>query len=226
MQKGDFVRINYTGRLESGEIFDLTDEELAKREKIHLKNIKYGPVAVIVGAGFVIPGLDKALQEMAVGDKRMVVIEPKDGFGERDARLIKVVPQSTFKNQNVDVKQGMVVDFSGTKGRIQSVSGGRVCVDFNNPLAGKTLKYELEIVEKIDDNAEKIKGILAFFGFFDADARIHDKEAVITASIRHDLKKKLSSIILDNIKEIEKVTYQESYQRNASKAEQEGKPLD
>lgn len=219
MQKGDFVRINYVGRLESGEIFDLTYEDVAKKEKIHNPKIKYGPVSVVVGAGFVIPGLDKALQDMNVGDKKTVDIEPNDAFGERDARLVRTVPQKMFKNQNVEPRQGLIVDFGGMKGRIQSASGGRIRVDFNNPLAGKKLKYEIEVVEKIEDPVAQIKGVLDFFGFYNAEVRIQDSEAIITASLMHEMRQRLSNVILDNVAGIKKVTYQESYVKKEEKKE-------
>jgi FKBP-type peptidyl-prolyl cis-trans isomerase 2 len=217
MQKGDVIRINYIGRLESGEIFDITYEDVAKKEGVYSQRIKYGPVTIIVGAGFVIPGIDNALKEMNVGEKKSIAVEPKDAFGERDAKLVKVVPQKAFKDQKVEPQQGMVVDFSGVKGRIQSVSAGRVRVDFNNPLAGKTLKYELEIKEKIEDPIEKVSGIFEFFGFYNANVLIENKEAVVKAAIPQQLKQRLSSVIIENIPEVEKVTYQESYEKKENK---------
>ena len=84
MEKGDFIRIAYVGRLESGEILDLTDEELAKKEGIFNKKARYVPIPVIIGAGFVLPGLEKALEGMGLNEKKDVMVEPKDGFGERD----------------------------------------------------------------------------------------------------------------------------------------------
>jgi len=213
MQKGDFVRINFVGRLESGEIFDLTDEETAKKEKIHSEKIKYGPIPVVIGAGFVIPGLDRELMEMSVGEKRSVVIEPKDAFGDRDPKLVQTVPQKAFRDQKVEPRQGMIVDFGTMKGRIQSASAGRVRVDFNNPLAGKALKYELEIKEKIDSPADQVKAVFEFFGF-KVGAEIQGSEAVIETALPHEAKQRLSRIILDNVKGVEKVTYKESFSRD------------
>jgi len=221
MEKGDVIRINYIGRLENGEIFDLTYEDVAKKEKVHSSHIKYKPVPVIVGAGFVIPGVDNAIKGMKVNDKKSITVQPKEGFGERDPKLIHVVPQNTFKDQKVEPRQGMIVDFSGMKGRIQSVTGGRVRVDFNNPLAGKTLKYDIEIVEKIDDPVEKVKGVFEFFGFYGIDITIDKKEAVVKALIPQEMKKKLSMIVIENIPEVEKITYQESYEKKANDEKKE-----
>ncbi|MBI2075627.1 MAG: FKBP-type peptidyl-prolyl cis-trans isomerase [Candidatus Aenigmarchaeota archaeon] len=115
MNKGDFIRIEYVGRLESGDIFDVTSEEEARKNNVYNKGIKYRPVPVIVDAGFVIKGLDKALKEMAPGEKKTVDIEPEDGFGQRDPRLIRVVPRKAFRDRNIEHVPGMIVDFSVDK---------------------------------------------------------------------------------------------------------------
>lgn len=219
MEKGDFIKINYTGRLESGEVFDLTDEEMAKKENVYSPKIRYRPITVVVGANFVIPGLDKQLAEMKVGEKKTVDISPNDAFGERNAELVRTVPQKAFKDQKVEPRQGMIVDFGGMKGRIQSASGGRVMVDFNNPLAGKGLKYDVEIVAKIDDPQEQAKGVMEFFGIIDPKARIEGSEIVITNMLPFELKKRIGEILLANMKDIEKVTFQESFTKKEPKVE-------
>lgn len=216
MQKGDFVRINYVGRLESGEIFDLTFEDAAKKENIYNPNFKYKPVPVVVGAGFVISGLDNAISEMKVGEKKTVELQPKDAFGERDQKLVKVIPHNMFKKQNMEPRQGMVIDFSGVKGRVQSVSAGRVVVDFNNPLAGKRLKYELEIIEKIEKPEEQVKAVLEFFGADNAKVTITGNIADVEAKVPADIKEKISNLILENVKinneKLEKVRFIDIYE--------------
>ncbi len=213
MKKGDAIRINYVGRLESGEVFDLTYEDTAKKENVYNPKIKYGPVPVIVGANFVIKGLEKAISEMNVGDKRSVEIQPDDAFGQRDPRLVRVVSEKEFRSQKVEPQPGLIVDFGGMKGRIQSVSGGRVRIDFNNPLAGKLLKYEIEIVEQINDPKEKIQGVFEFFGFRNTEVSIDNKEATVKISLPSELKQKLSSVILDNMPEVEKISFVESFEK-------------
>ncbi len=216
MEKGDVIKIDYIGRLESGEIFDLTDEELAKKENIYNRQIRYRPVPLVVGGGFVIPGLDKALLGMELNEKKTVEIEPEEGFGKRNPDLVKVVPRKSFGDK--DPKPGMVVDFSGLKGRVQSVSAGRVMVDFNNPLAGKKLVYELEIKEKVDDEKEKIKCIFDFFGIENPEIKISNNVLdVETVKLPPEIKEKISSILLENIKPegkpLMKIRFIESYEK-------------
>jgi FKBP-type peptidyl-prolyl cis-trans isomerase 2 len=217
MQSGDFIKIWYIGRVENGDIFDLTDEDTAKKEGIYNPKIRYTPVPIILGANFVIPGLEKALLEMKVGDKKTVSVEPKDAFGDRDPKMVRVVPKSAFKE--TVPKQGMIVDFSGIKGRIQSVSAGRVMVDFNNPLAGKKLNYEVEIKEKIDAPKDQAGAIFEFLGIENAGIDIKDETVEITnVKLPRDLKERISTLIIDNVKaasKIKTVCFIESYTKSA-----------
>lgn len=217
MQKGDFVRIDYIARLENGEIFDLTNEQLAKQEKIYNPKVGYKPVPIIVGAGFVIPGLDKELLKLGVGERKTVEIKPEDGFGNRDPNLVRVVPKKVFSDNNTEPKQGMIVDFSGMKGRIQSVVSGRVRVDFNNPLAGKKLVYEVEVKEKIDEPEKKIRMVLEFFGIDKAEIKFGEGADIETIKLPVDIKERISSLILEHVKpegkELSKVRFIETYSK-------------
>ncbi len=200
MQTGDFVRINYIARLESGEIFDLTYEDIAKQQNAYNPKVIYRPIPIIVGAGFVIKGIDNALLAMNIGEKKAVSIPPEDGFGQRDAKLVRVVPKRVFKEQNIEPRPGLVVDFSGIKGRVQSASAGRIMVDFNNPLAGKVLKYELEVVEKIEEPEKQVLALLEFFGVNKADIKFSEGEAEIeTMALPIELKTKVSKLITDHV---------------------------
>jgi len=213
MKVGDFVAIEYVGRLETGEIFDLTDEELAKKEKIYNPNYKYGPVVVIVGAGFVIPGLDEVLLKMKVGEERKVEIEPEKGFGQRNPNLVKIIPERFFRNEP---KPGMVCNISGMIGRVQSVSAGRVRVDFNNPLAGKKLIYNIKIVRKIDDKMEKINSVFKFFGL-KPKINIKNGELEVEGKINPQLKERIGNLITKYVEGVNKVRFVEVFERESDK---------
>ncbi len=212
MKKGDFIRVNYVGRLETGEVFDLTDEGVAKKEGLHNEKIKYKPVPVIIGAGFLIPGLDNAVLSMKVGEKKNVEVKPEEGFGQRDPNLVRVVPKKVFEDK-VNPKPGMVVDFSGMRGRIQSVEAGRIRVDFNNPLAGKTLKYEIEITEEVQEPAAKINAVLEFFGAENTDVKLNGSEADIKIKLPEHMKEKIGQLVLEHVSEIKKVNFIDSYEK-------------
>ena len=91
MKKGDLIRLEYTGKIkETGEIFDTTSEEIAKREDIYNQNARYGPVPIIVGGKKIIEGIDEALLKMNVGEEKTIEVPPKKGFGERSPKLMKL----------------------------------------------------------------------------------------------------------------------------------------
>jgi FKBP-type peptidyl-prolyl cis-trans isomerase 2 len=170
MKPGDFVEVDYIGRIkESGEIFDLTKEDVAKEENVFNPNTKYGPVVFIVGADFLMKGMSEALQGMKVGEKKSVVVTPERAFGQKNMELVKMIPLARFKEQNMDPAPGAIIDVGAMKGTIVSVSGGRVKVDFNHPLAGKTLEYDLEIKSQITDVDRKIKSVAKYFTGLDDD---------------------------------------------------------
>ncbi|WFO75726.1 FKBP-type peptidyl-prolyl cis-trans isomerase [Desulfurococcaceae archaeon MEX13E-LK6-19] len=162
LKDGDFVLVEYTARVkETGNVFDTTNEEIAKKEGIYDSNKVYGPILVVIGRGWVIKGLEEALKEMNVGEEKEVEIPPEKAFGQRDPSKVKVFSMREFKRRGIDVKVGDVLDFGGTTGIVKSITGGRVVIDFNHPLAGKTLVYKVKILKKLEDITEKAKALVA-----------------------------------------------------------------
>lgn len=209
MQKGDFLRIDYIGRIAlTGEIFDLTDEAKAKKEGIHNPRQSYGPILVIIGSGMAIPGVEKNLLEMKVGEEREFDVSRGEGFGKRDPRLIKIISYQKFISQKINPVPGAFVNIDGRHARIQSVSGGRVRVDFNNPLAGKDLHYKLKIVKKITSPQEKAQSIIDHYGL-KVTATLKEKILTIKTEAKlHDaVKNFLNKQITQWIKEIKKINY-------------------
>jgi FKBP-type peptidyl-prolyl cis-trans isomerase SlyD len=197
MQKNDFIRINYVGRIkETGEVFD------------EGKNIP-----IVVGEGFVIKGLDEALETMNVGEKKTVEIPPEKAFGKRMPELVKLIPLSEFKRHNTTPYPGMVINADGLYGRVLSVGSGRVKVDFNHPLAGKVVEYDIEIVEKIENKEEKAKALLEYFtGIKEAEVKISEKTVEIKTKTKiPEVYKKRVSDALKKYLGFEEVIFSEVY---------------
>lgn len=221
LNDGDFILVDYVGKIkDSGEVFDLTNEEVAKKENVHKKDFKYGPVPFIVGSEFAIRGLNEALKEMKVGEKKKVEIKPEKGFGERSEELVKLIPEARFRKQNVNVTPGETVTINRLKGKIISVDGGRVKVDFNHPLAGKTLDYEIEIVRQIDDLNEKVASIFFYFigvSKEDLEIKVENSTAKVYFKEKLNIHQEAKSLITENvfkwIKEINKVEMIDSFER-------------
>jgi len=162
MKKGDIVLVDFVAKTEQGDIFDLTKEDVAKKENIYNEKIKYEPISVILGAGTTLPGLEDGLLKMGIGKEKEIKIEPERGFGKRNPKLIKIVPEKVFQGK-IKPAPGLIVDFSGRKGRIQSCLGGRIRIDFNHPLAGKTLIYDIKILKIITNIKEKVESVFSLF---------------------------------------------------------------
>jgi FKBP-type peptidyl-prolyl cis-trans isomerase 2 len=218
MKSGDFVYIEYTAKVsDSGEVFDTTKEDVAKKEGIFNERIKYGPLPIIIDAGFTIAGLNDAIKEMNVGEKKKVLIPPEKAFGERNEELVRLIPEARFKEQDVDVIPGSYVMVNNLRGKIISVDGGRVKVDFNHPLAGKTLEYDVEIVRKIEDKEEKVKAIVNYFtGLEDVGIKIGEKEVEIEvkAEIEGRVKAAIASQIIKWIEGIETVKFIDVFKKS------------
>jgi len=161
LKNGDFVEIQYIGKIkDTGKIFDVTDEVKAKQANVYKEGNKYEPIQVVVGAGHIIQGLDESLLNMEVGETKTFDIPPEKGFGKRDSSLLQLLPLNDFKKHGLFPRAGLKIEINGHWATVRSVSSGRVKLDFNHPLAGKTLQYEVTLSKKIDDLTEKINSIL------------------------------------------------------------------
>jgi FKBP-type peptidyl-prolyl cis-trans isomerase 2 len=164
----DFIKINYTGRVKDGAVFDTNIKEQAEKEGIADSERVYKPLSVAVGEGQVIMGLDEELAGMRVGDKKTVTCGPDRAYGARNTGLVKLVPVKHFKQQKLNPMPGLPVEIDGMRGRVQTVAGGRVRVDFNHEFAGKTLVFDVEVVEKAESDADKVNYLIER-NFEDAD---------------------------------------------------------
>lgn len=165
IKKGGFITINYTCKVkESGEVVNTTIEEIAKKEGLHAKHDEekheYEPLFVIVGEGWVPAGVDEALEGMEVGQEKTVKVSPEKGFGVRDPSKMKLLPLRKFSKGGVSPVPGLQVEVDGKPALIRSVGAGRVQVDFNHPLSGKILVYELKVESSIRETIERVKAIL------------------------------------------------------------------
>jgi len=137
VENGDFVKICYVGRLENGAIFEQTGVCRS--------------VEIRVGAAETVEGLESALIGMTSGERRRITLTPDEAFGERDEQLDRSIPRSLF-SPGYEPKEGDFVAVRALSGemvpaRVIRVEEDYVRVDFNHPLAGKTLVYDLEVAE-------------------------------------------------------------------------------
>ncbi len=213
VKKGDFIKINYTGYVkDTKEVVDTTVESIAKE---HNLSGKFEPIVIVAGKNYLIKGVDNALIGMKEGEKKEVVVLPRDGFGERKPELIKTFSMRQFSKNNRLPKVGDTIQIGNVYGRVININGGRVRVDFNHPLAGKTLIYELEVLEIIEKDEERIKGLVAYHTMIplkNLDVKIDNtNKAEIKVSgdyeIVDEVAKFLEEEIKKNLKNIDAVAF-------------------
>ncbi|WP_229235043.1 FKBP-type peptidyl-prolyl cis-trans isomerase [Candidatus Methanoliparum sp. LAM-1] len=217
VKKGDTIELSYTGMVDN-EIFDTTDEELAKKEGIYKENLKYGPITIMLGAGHIIKGLEEELIGKEVEYEGNVEIPPKKGFGDYKEDLKMLIPINKIKE---DATPGMRVMVDGKIGTIERVVGRRALVDFNLPLAGKVLKYNYKIVRKIEDPIEQIKSLIKVYVNKDVDEVEISEDNIASIYVSYELsidrqwmvfKKSIADDLLDNL-DLKEVKYIERYRK-------------
>ena len=160
-KKGQLILLDYTAKIkDSGEVFETTIEDEAKKHSLHESNIKYMPKLVSVGEGWVLKGLDDALTETASGDKKTIEVSPDKGFGERDKGKVRMIPLRKLGEDAEKVSVGDTVEIDNKKGIIRYIGSGRVQVDYNHRYAGKTILYDIDVKKSLDSDDDKISEIL------------------------------------------------------------------
>jgi FKBP-type peptidyl-prolyl cis-trans isomerase 2 len=177
-KKGDFVELEFIGKnLTNNEVFDTNIKEEA--EKI---GIEYTgkPLVVCVGQGMVVKGFDEDLEGKETEKKYTLKLSPEKAFGNRQPNLTRLIPMKFFLAQKVYPQPGMTLALDNNLVKVMSVSGGRVMVDFNNPLAGKELEYHYTIKKIVEDTREKISATQKFlFGHeFEFDISSDNKKII------------------------------------------------
>ncbi len=161
LQKGDFILIDYVAKVkETNEVFDTTKDDVAKKEHLHKEGQIHEPELVVVGESWVLKALDDALATMEVNKPETVEISPDKGFGQRDPEKIKRVPIKQLYAKEINPVVGARIEYQGKNATIRSVGAGRVLLDFNAPLAGRTLVYDVTITSKLDKVPEKIGALI------------------------------------------------------------------
>lgn len=208
LKKQDFVEIEYTGSIKGeNTIFDTTNEEIAKEHNLHGE---FSPLVICVGEQQILRGLDKSLEGKEVGEEYTIDLKAEEAFGNKDAKLIRIIPTSKFLQQKIHPMPGMQLNIDGLLGTVKTVSGGRTLVDFNHPLAGKELSYKIKINKKVIDSKEKLLGYLKLsLATKDIEAEVKEGEAKVTIKkeMPKEMEKEISNKIIKLISDIKSIDF-------------------
>jgi FKBP-type peptidyl-prolyl cis-trans isomerase 2 len=189
LQKGDFIQIEYTAKIkETNEIFDTTNEETSKKEHLHKEGEIYEPKLIVIGENWMLKPLDEAFQTMEPTKPATVEIPPDQAFGPRDPEKIKRVPLKQLLSKDITPAIGARIEYGGKNATIRSIGAGRVLLDFNPPLAGKTLIYDVTVQKKLETPQEKITALIhRRIPIVEADKfKLTQKEKTLTIDMPED----------------------------------------
>jgi FKBP-type peptidyl-prolyl cis-trans isomerase SlyD len=150
IQEKTYVEIEYSLTLNSGDVVDSSTPDK--------------PLGFIYGAQQIIPGLEKKLQGMATGESATLVVEPAEAYGERDEELVKELPREHFP-EGMDIQTGMIFQASTPGGpatlKVLEVAEEKVKADFNHPMAGERLSFDVKVVNVREATAEELEALNA-----------------------------------------------------------------
>ena len=227
IKAGDIVLADFDGWIQdSNELFDTTSESLAKEHDIFNEKMVYGPQPLIVGKGRLFPGLDESLLKADVGKEYEIVVSPDKGAGPRDPKLVELHPLREFVKQEIEPRVGLEVTVKNRPAIITAVTAGRVRVDFNNRLAGRTLKYKYKVVEKPSKPVDVVKLLLKMaYGTSDGfDVEHHGKNFNIklSDSCKYDQRWMLAKYrLVTDLREVagaETISFIEEYEKPKKEA--------
>jgi len=222
MEKGDIIIINYTATDKTNnKMFDSTNKEKAKEAGIFNEKIRYSPLSILVGNNELMKPLEDEIKKMKQGEEKEILLSPEKAFGKRKSELIKVLPMKEFITRNIRPVPGLTVELNDARGKIQSVSGGRVRVDFNHELAGKEIEYKVKLEKVITEEKEKIESIKEKF-FAGANAKLKQEKTEIEVGFnliipQPQLKGGFVQTIFSNFEHIKKVRFVEEIEKKEDK---------
>ena len=137
IKEGYHVKIEYTGTLEDGSVFDSTEEQGE-------------PMDFQIGANQVIEGFEKAIVEMELNEEKEITLKPADAYGDRQDDMVKDIPKENMPSE--ELEEGMTLMATLPTGMqvpvtVVKISDDTVKIDLNHPLAGKALNFKLKVIE-------------------------------------------------------------------------------
>jgi len=232
VKAGDFLLVNFILKVkESGETVDTTYDAVAKDTHLHREESTYGPRFIILGEGWLPKGLEDSLVGLDIGKQTTVELPPDKGFGTRDPAKMRLVPLRRFREQGVPTP-GTQIELDGRAATVRAVGAGRVQVDYNHPLAGRTLIYEVSIEKVVEDDNEKILNIISKripevdrtkFGVErnSSDLTIEVPEEAFYLSGLQVAKKSVTSDLQKYFPNIETISFSEVFKRATAPSETE-----
>jgi len=233
MENGSLILVDVTGKIkDSGQIIDTTRKTDAEKAGNADPTRIYEPRLIAVGEGWVLKGLDEALQKAEPNQTIDVELTPDKAYGVRDPNKVSRIPIRKFGEKAHELEVGSEVDVDNRVGIVRSLESGRAIVDFNHKYAGKTLEYNLEIKEKLDSRDSQIealihrrmpieKGKIKFEGVGEDEVKVTIPSDYFLLEGLQIIKRGISTDLFKFIKPLSKVDFEEVYENPAAKKKAE-----
>ena len=143
-----------------------------------------------------------AIDDFLIGKeigKHTIELTPEKAFGNRQPQAVQRMPMTVFREHNLNPIPGVQFNFDGKIGKVLAASGGRIMVDFNHPLAGKDVVYEINVLKKVDNINEKVKALNDFL--FKREFKFEVKDKKLILEVPKEMTK-LIEMFKDKFKEI------------------------
>jgi len=164
MEEGTIVHVDYElYNNETGDLIETTREEVAKEHEAHQESRTYQPMVCVVGGGQLIPGFEAALADAKAKKEIEVVIAPAEAYGEKDGTQIETISIDKLIRAVQDPNSlyiGAPVNINNRQGYLSYLAAGRARIDYNHPMAGKTLKYTFKIVKVVEGKEDQVIALL------------------------------------------------------------------
>lgn len=223
MEDGAIIHVDYdlySG--ETGDLIETTREEIAKEHEMHQEGRNYSPMVCVVGTGNLIAGFEAALKDAKVGKEVEVEIAPADAYGEKDPAQVETISIDKLRRSVQDPNSlylGAPVTIGGRQGYLSYLAAGRARIDYNHPMAGKTLKYVFTVIKEVKNKEDKVMGLLESntgHSGFDVSFKGDDLSIVLPQAMLFDtnaamLKFRLVTLIRDAV-ECGKVSFVEVHE--------------
>jgi peptidylprolyl isomerase len=229
LEPGTLILADYTAKIkDTGQIIDTTRKTDAEKAGNADPTRTYEPRLIAVGEGWVLKGLDEALAKSDAGQTLDVELTPDKAFGARDPDRVSRIPIRKFGEKANELSVGAEIEVDNRVGIVRALESGRVFVDFNHKYAGKTLEYNVNVIEKLDSRDSKVEALIrrrlqiekekVKFEF--------DGESLVKITIPSDyflveglqiIKRGISQDLFKFIKPLSKVAFVEEYENPAEK---------
>ncbi|HVB12710.1 MAG TPA: FKBP-type peptidyl-prolyl cis-trans isomerase [Nitrososphaerales archaeon] len=234
LENGALILADYTAKVkDTGLIIDTTRKEDAEKAGNADPTRTYEPRLIAVGEGWVLKGLDEALRKADANQTIDVELTPEKAFGVRDPNRVSRIPIKKFGEKAAELEIGAEIEVDNRVGIVRSIESGRVLIDFNHKYAGKTLQYNLEIKQKLDERSQQVEALIRrrlpiekekvkFEAVGESEVKVIIPNDYFLLDGLQIIKRGISTDLFKFIKPLDKVSFVEEYE-NPAKKEAEAK---